>query len=78
MKRMALGLAASVFFLSAAAHLLRFLFRWEVWIGSYEVPRWMSMTGFLAGLILALIMWAGLREDGKGAQQRENMRDSQR
>jgi hypothetical protein len=62
MKDGALKLAAAMSMLISLTHLARFLFRWEIRIGGYEIPAWMSVAVFLIALVLAVFFWAAQEE----------------
>ena len=44
---------ATVFFLVAAAHLTRLIFRWEIVISGWTVPHWISVPGLIIPGILS-------------------------
>jgi len=52
------GITAFVFGVAAAAHLTRLIYDWPIAIGTWSVPHWLSVPGFvLAG---ALSVWGVL------------------
>jgi len=44
---------ATVFFLVAAAHLTRLIFRWEIVISGWTVPHWISVPGLIISSVLS-------------------------
>ena len=49
--------AIAIFALVAAAHLLRLIFGWEVIIGGWAVPMWISIVGTLITGGFAVMLW---------------------
>ena len=50
-------LAIIVFSVVAIAHLLRLVFAIDVTVGSWEMPQWISLVGFVGPGIIALLLW---------------------
>jgi hypothetical protein len=44
---------ATVFFVVAAAHMTRWIMGWEIAIGGWSVPRWVSVPGLIVPGILS-------------------------
>jgi len=61
MKDLALKVAGVIFFIVAVAHLLRVIFNLELIVGSFAVPIWTSVAGFIFALALALWMFKSLK-----------------
>jgi hypothetical protein len=51
------NLAVAVFSLVAIAHLLRLFTGWEVVVGGFAVPIWVSWLGLLFAAGLAVMVW---------------------
>lgn len=54
-------IAIAVFSLVALLHLLRLVFGWEVIIGGVIIPFWVSVIGFLAAGVLAVLLWREMK-----------------
>ena len=54
-------IAIAVFSLVAVLHLLRLVFGLEVVISSVIIPLWVSIIGFLAAGVLAVLLWREMR-----------------
>jgi len=54
-------IASGVFVVVALAHLLRLIFGWEMTIGNWLVPMWVSWFGFIVPGILAVLVWREAR-----------------
>jgi hypothetical protein len=54
-------IAIAVFSLVALLHLLRFVFGLEVIIGGVVIPFWVSVIGFLAAGLLAVLLWREMK-----------------
>ena len=61
MQRKALLTAAAVFDLVAMLHLARLIFKVNVVLGTYSVPLWVSVLGFIIPQILAIWMFRAAR-----------------
>ena len=44
---------AAVFFVVAAAHMTRLIMGWEIAIGGWSVPRWVSIPGLIVPGVLS-------------------------
>lgn len=55
-------IAIAVFSLVALLHLLRLVFGWEVIISGIVIPLWVSVIGFIAAGVLAVLLWREMRE----------------
>jgi len=55
-------IAAILFSLISAMHLLRLFFRWEVIANGARVPMWISVPGFVVTAGLALMLWREARK----------------
>jgi hypothetical protein len=53
---LALQVAAAIFFVVCAGHLLRLVFRLKVTIGNFVVPLWLSFVGMMFSGLLVLWM----------------------
>lgn len=53
MQKMYIKLTGFIFSVVAVLHLLRLIFRWDVILGDWEVPIWISFVGVLGGGFLA-------------------------
>lgn len=53
MQKMYLKLTGLIFSIVAILHLLRLIFRWDVVLGDWEVPIWISFVGVVGGGFLA-------------------------
>lgn len=54
MKDLALKISAVVFLLVSIMHLLRFVFKVEAVIGSWYIPLWLSLLGFIGPMFLSV------------------------
>ena len=54
-------IAIAVFSLVAVLHLLRLVFGWEVIVSGIIIPLWVSVIGFLAAGLLAVLLWREMR-----------------
>ncbi len=57
-------LAAAIFALVAAAHLLRLIYQIELRVGGLEVPMWVSVLGLIIPGALAVALWRDAQESG--------------
>jgi len=57
MRKPVVFLAAIIFALVALAHLLRLIFDVSVLIGTWSVPMWLSLVGFVVPGVLAMALW---------------------
>lgn len=55
-------IAITVFSLVALLHLLRLIFGSEVIVSGIIVPLWVSVIGFIAAGVLAVLLWREMRE----------------
>ena len=46
-------LAGAIFVVVAVGHALRFVFKWEVVVGGWQVPMWISAVAFAIAVYLA-------------------------
>jgi len=46
-------ICAAVFFMVAAAHMARLIMGWEIAVGGWTVPRWISIPGLILPGILS-------------------------
>jgi len=46
-------LAGAIFLIVAVAHVLRLVFKWEVVVGGWRVPMWVSAIAFVVAAYLA-------------------------
>lgn len=51
------NIAGIIFGLAAAIHLLRFFQSWEVTIGPYEIPLWVSLVVGVVAAVMAFNGW---------------------
>lgn len=49
--------AVAFFGLIALLHLLRLIFKVDMVIGSFQVPQWVSVGGFIIFLVLCVGLW---------------------
>ena len=54
MSKLYFGLTAIIFAVVALGHLLRSLQTWQVQVGPYSVPMWVSWSGFVVASVLAI------------------------
>ena len=54
-------IAIAVFSLVAILHLLRLVFGLEVIIGGVVIPFWVSVIGFIAAGLLAVLLWREMK-----------------
>ena len=52
------SLAGAIFLIVAIAHVLRLAFKWEVIVGGWQVPLWLSAV---AALVAAYLAYEGFR-----------------
>lgn len=57
MSKPATLIAAMLFALIAAAHLLRLVYGTSVMIGEWIVPMWASVLGVLVAAALSILLW---------------------
>lgn len=57
MENIALLTASSIFLLVAVLHLVRYFLKIEVRVGSFAIPLWMSLLGFILALFLSTWMF---------------------
>jgi hypothetical protein len=50
-------IASVLFGIIALLHLLRLMYHFEIVVGSYQVPLWISIGGFVATFILCIGLW---------------------
>ncbi|MBI2295854.1 MAG: hypothetical protein HYU76_07455 [Betaproteobacteria bacterium] len=62
MKKPFTVLAAIIFALVAAVHLLRLVYGWEVTVNRAVVPMWASILGLMIAGGLAVMLWLESRE----------------
>lgn len=55
MQKMYLKLTGLIFSIVAILHLLRLIFRWDVIMGDWQIPLWVSFIGVAAAGFLAYI-----------------------
>jgi hypothetical protein len=60
-RRLGSLVAAIVFDLVAVAHLLRLLFHTQVVVGTWVVPMWVSVVGFIAAALLSILLFLEAR-----------------
>lgn len=58
------ALAAVIFTVVAIVHVLRLVYGWEVYIGSWEMPIWMSVAGIIVSGLLAIAFWRSVAKGG--------------
>ncbi|MBL1433973.1 hypothetical protein COB87_000125 [Candidatus Wolfebacteria bacterium] len=51
------NLAAIIFGLVATLHLLRFFKSWDIMIGTYEIPLWISLVVGVVAAVMAFNGW---------------------
>ena len=56
-KNSALIVAGLIFFVVSVLHLVRLVMKLRVTVGRVEIPRYLSIAGLIAGLILSLWMF---------------------
>lgn len=62
MKKPFTVLAAAIFAVVAAVHLLRLVYGWEVTVNRAVVPMWASILGLMIAGGLAVMLWLESRE----------------
>jgi hypothetical protein len=60
-------LAGAIFMAVAAAHALRFVFKWQVIVAGWQVPMWLSVAAFVIAVYLA---HEGFRRTKAGSSSR--------
>ena len=55
MQKMYIKLTGLIFSIIAILHLLRLIFRWDVIMGDWQIPVWVSFIGVAASGFLAYI-----------------------
>ena len=60
-KNRVLNVAGVIFLLVSILHLVRFIFKIPVVIGSFTVPTWYSFAGFVIGFLLSLWIFKSIK-----------------
>ncbi|MBI4394886.1 MAG: hypothetical protein HY583_01690 [Candidatus Omnitrophica bacterium] len=60
-KQSALNVAGVIFLLMAVVHVVRFIFRTDIVVGTFTVPHWYSLVAAAVAFLLSLWMFKSLK-----------------